>query len=500
MAAAATATVTAPPTPSRAAGRLRSVALLLGLSASCALIGCRTGRPDYVINVPPNLGAEGARPPRTVLSLRAPLRLDPVEQVIRSRLPVGGAGSSLRVGPVDLGYRVTVQPAMLQALTATEGGGLGIRYPISIDVAAGVGLFGCRSTGLSGTIVVRGRPTIDESGALYFADPRVELVQGGRIDCVGINVPAGDFLNQLLMPIRQLVAQVVPSLRFPLGSLFQRGAQELARPRPLSFGGQPACLDLAPSGLVLSPLTQGPGSSVALKLGIEVAPRLLLGECPSVPSAMPPQLSFREQVLGDEFAVMLSVAVPTSLLEPQLAAALNGKTLGAGANTVVVRRAQLGDANGRALVRLEVTGGFDGEIFLWGTPTVQPQNGRYVLSVPDLRMAVETESVLTRIKLALYQAFAGSLADMVKPHLVLDITDRVEQIRATLRQRVPLTGDASLSLVVNRIEPQRVESHPGVIVLYALFAGTADLETAFSPAAAPAPAPAPAPSAPRYQY
>ena len=203
---------------------------------------------------------------------------------------------------------------------------------------------------------------------------------------------------------------------------------------------------------------------------------------------VPAQITVRQQELGDEYRVQVAVAVPAQELQQKLAPQLVGKRLGSGARALTVQGIEVGDASGRVLVKADVTGVYNGAVFLWGTPTASVQGERTVLSVPDLQLATESASRLEDTKVALYELIEGSLADKVKPYLQLDVTDRLAQARQALSgsqhlsagriqplAAAGLTG-VTLHTTVSAVQPLSVESRPGVVAVYTLLVGRTQLE------------------------
>lgn len=89
------------------ASRWRSPGLTtLGL----VLPGCRTGRPDYSVNVPPNLLV--IRPQKSVVFVQTPVRLAALSQAIDRAIPTGT--SQHRLGAFPLAWQVSRQPATIR--------------------------------------------------------------------------------------------------------------------------------------------------------------------------------------------------------------------------------------------------------------------------------------------------------------------------------------------------------------------------------------------------
>lgn len=471
---------------------MRTLLKLCGFAAvvlASASSGCRTGRPDYTINVPPNLVE--VRPPRSVLFVDTPVPLSglnqALEQAVARGLPAGGGGG-IRLGVLDARWRLARGPAALQAAPP----GLAIQMPLTGEINIGAGFLRCQAGGIGGVFSIALEPTLTADGALVLQRPRVTVAQQGNIACVGIQVPLGDLFNQMLRPTEQALAAVLTELRLPLGPALSRGLAELAVPRALTVAGQPACLDLDPAALVIAPIAAG-SAGPTIRVGLDVAPRLSLGACPSRAAAAPRALSVRQENSSGPSRVQVAVAIPATDLQAPLAAALVGKRFGGGSNQVQINAVAVGDARGRALVRLAVSGAYQGDLFLWGTPTVRAEGGRYLLSVPDLQVASESASRLQDLRLDLFQLFEGNLADKLRPQLVLDITDKLQKVqqqlsgslavnRNTWQQAaggVPGLGGISvlgMRSQLTELRPVAVESRPGVLVAFVELIGTVTLD------------------------
>jgi hypothetical protein len=229
---------------------------------------------------------------------------------------------------------------------------------------------------------------------------------------------------------------------------------------------------LDPRALVTGPV-RGEGKSLTVAIGAEVAPRVVLGSCP--PATPRPARQVRETPLGDAFSVEVVLAVATAQLQRVLAKALVGRRFGEGRH-VTVRRVTVGDAAGRVLVKLDVDGALAGALYLWGTPQVVERGGRFVVEVPDLQVAAETESVTAQIALWLWKQRDGGLPAEVRKRCVFDITDRVEAARRSLdRTFKPSLSPLALTVKIDRIEPGAVLSQPGALSVHARLVGRAEL-------------------------
>lgn len=445
-------------------------------------VGCHSGRPDYTVNVPPNL--VDIRPPRTVVFVQAPLRLSTLEAAVDRQLP-GGSQGNVNLGLLQLGWRLGRQPATV----VPAGDGLSIRIPVVGDLSLGGGFLRCQSSGVGGALVISARPTIEGGGDLVLRDIRTSVEPIGQIQCGGLPLPVADVFSAMLRPLQSLAQQLGQLVKIPLGPVLAQGIAELSTPRPLAMAGRKTCLDLHPSALVLAPPSAAPDGShaISVRIGLDVEPRLSLGDCPSGGGRTPASLTVRQENLGEEFAIQVAVAVPMSDLKSMLGPQLVGKRLGSAAQSLLVQGVEVGDANGRVLLRLDVAGIYTGALFLWGTPKLVSEGGRQILQVPDLQVAAESSSKLQELKVAAYELVEGNLADKVRPHLRLDVTDKLAESQRALSGTIKLQGGAwqnvqpaaqalgisqvALQTDLSQVLPLAVEAKPGVVVAYVLLRG-----------------------------
>ena len=189
----------------------------------------------------------------------------------------------------------------------------------------------------------------------------------------------------------------------------------------------------------------------------------------------------------DEFDVALDVAIPYTELQTLVAPQLVGHSFGDD-HKVTVEGFELGDASGHVLARMPIRGAVTGMIYLWGTPAIAQQGDRWILSVPDLHAAVESQSFLTQLELAVVEFKNGGLENMIKSKVTLDVTDRITQARTalsgsrTISAGPPVVG---LTSTMTKILPGDVGSQQGVLILQPIVSGQAEISIAGPPSAPP---------------
>jgi hypothetical protein len=446
-------------------GRLTGVHRLL--AAIVVLAGCRETLPAYTVTVPVRV-EEIAPPAPSVVFAQATVPLDALERAVADALPPVIEGKQSR-GAVSIRSALRRQPAVVRG----DPHGLRIEVAEIGTIEAHAGPIGCVMNDAGFRIALVGRPALTPFGGLRIADLRVEPVPLAPMNCNGLPVPLGALLEPATRELGALLAKGLGKLELPVGVIVDQALDELNQPRAIDVAGAAACLVLDPRALVTGPV-HGEGASLTVAIGAEVAPRVVLGNCP--PPTPRPARQVRETPLGDAFSVEVVLAVATAQLQQVLSGALVGRRFGEGRH-ITVRRVTVGDAAGRVLVKLDVDGALEGALYLWGTPGVVARNGRFVVEVPDLQVAAETESVTAQIALWLWKQRDGGLPAEVRKRCVFDITDRVEAARRSLdRTFKPSLSPLALTLKIDRIEPGVVLSQPGALSVHARLVGRASLK------------------------
>jgi hypothetical protein len=413
---------------------------------------------------------------------------------VRSDVPLGGLRESIERA---LPERVTgSEKTNLFGLAEIELSWHLARRPVSLRADRG----GLRlEAALLGPVSLRGKElTCDdpEAGVIFRADTAPTLHPGGdlafdhltwtpeirgTLSCGATSVSIGPGLDKLAQPLARALAEGAKLLRLPLGPGIEAGLSALRRPRDVRLGDDvgDGCLDLDPSRLVLAPVG-GAGPEMTLRIGVDVAPRVTLGRCPEPPPAetSPPSGPLVGVVpLDDRFALAAAVAVPYAELRALIAPRLVGQRLGEGGDAVTIDGLALGDASGRVLVEVPIHGKLNGTLYLWGTPALAEEGGRWILRVPDLQVALESRSLAQDLLLVAWKLRDGGLEAMMRSKITLDVTDRLAGLRKALSGRLAPAGEKGpiLTTDLSRIEPGVVASRPGALVLYPVLVGRADL-------------------------
>jgi hypothetical protein len=467
-------------------GPLLWLLLTVGLTGA----GCQPAIPGGVSGIPPRSAAI-PRPPASVVFTDVVLPLDQAVRAIEAAIPAGLTGETGRrlggLGNLSVRWQVRRGPPRLRV----ENGGLTLQMSLHGDVVIELWPLRCTSPGFGFTVDLAARPALDQMGQLTLQNVRARRQFNGEVRCAGQRVPLERLLDAGLQHALTGVERALAAVRVPLGPVLEGGLALLGEPQDLKVAGRELCLDLAPGGLVVAPLTSAAGLPVA-RVGVEVAPRVELGSCQSRKRGgnrgrKSAGLTVRTLELGPAFQAQVMVAVGHAELAAPLRAAAVGQVWGPPGRQLRIHGLDVRDAAGQVLVSLQVTGALDGTLHLWGTPTVRwetrktaggPPAERLILEVPDLRAALQTESLLTRFKLGLLALTGEGLGDKLRAGLRIDLTDRFAEVQRAVEQRLIRPAGAwkleVSTALLGRPVPQ-VVSAPGELLIVATVGGQARL-------------------------
>jgi hypothetical protein len=437
--------------------------------------GCGPSIPPYTVNVPPRL--DDIRPPRSIVFVRDELPLGGLQRAIDRAVGDETAGKKRAhtLGrDVDITWRLRRKPIVLRG----EPRGLAFEITLAGEIGAHGGPVRCHADDARITLRAEARPELRPNGDLGLEHFDWKPKTHADLRCEGIPMPVDKVVNVVVEPLARALSIGLSKIELPTAALVRKALDAMRPPRRFALGkDEDGCLDLAPDALVLSPM-RGGGSALPLKLGVEVAPRLVVGKCPpSGAAAKQPRVLAKNVPLADHFTLQTAVAIPYAELTRIVKPGLVGKRFGSASQGVVVDDVEIGDTRGRTLVHLGVHGALDGDLYLWGTPTVLEDKGRYVLRIPDLEVAAESRSLLQRIGLALWEAVGGGLKGALKDKLHMDVTDKIKGAqKAMTGRKVLANGPPSVVLTtsLDKIRVGAAASRPGVMILMPVLAGSAE--------------------------
>lgn len=408
--------------------------------------------------------------------------LDGARATIERAIPHDVTGSRkmnlLVVQNVDITWHLVRRPVVLRA----EKDGLGLEIDLLGEVGAQGDGIRCHAGDAGVVFRAEAAPTLTASGELAVDHLKWKPDLRGKLDCGPVNVPLGDILNAIVDPLAGALAKGVEQIHVPMGGQLESALAALRTPQSLKLGdGTDACMDLDPAQFVLSPVG-GAGSEMSLKVGIDVAPRVTLGACAGASAATPhPGPLVRVQPLADRFDVAVDIAVPYTDLQNLAAPQLVGHHFGDGDHSVTIEGFEAGDASGHVLARMPIRGALTGMLYMWGTPAITQEGDRWVLTVPDLHTAVESQSFATQLALVVLDFKDGGLENLIKSKLRLDVTDRTSNARASLStSRTVTAGPPQVTMTTKAVKilPGQVGSREGALVAQPIVSGQAEVSVA----------------------
>ena len=454
----------------------------LGLPALLVFFipGCQSAIPPYTVNVPPRL--VDLRPPRSVAIVHGDVPLDGARAAIERAIPHDVTGSKkmnlLVIQNVDISWHLVRHPVVLKA----EKDGLGLEIALLGEVGAQGDGIRCHAGDAGVVFSVEAAPTLTSGGDVALDHLKWKPDLRGKLDCGPVNVPLGDILNAIVEPLAGALAKGVEQIHVPMGGQLESALGALKTPQSLKLGdGTDACMDLDPAQFVLSPVG-GAGSEMNLKAGVDVAPRVVLGACVAGAAATPhPGPLVRVQPLKDQFDVAVDLAVPYTDLQTLAAPQLVGHHFGDSDHTVTVESFEAGDASGHVLARMAIRGALTGMLYMWGTPAITQEGDRWILTVPDLHTAVESQSFATQLALVVLEFKDGGLENLLKSKLRLDVTDKINNARTALSQSRTVSAgppQVTMSTKAVKILPGQVGSREGALVAQPIVSGQAEVSVA----------------------
>lgn len=140
-------------------------------------------------------------------------------------------------------------------------------------------------------------------------------------------------------------------------------------------------------------------------------------------------------------------------------------------DTAVIERVSASDANGRALVAIDMTGDLKGTIYYWGTPRLE-EGGR-IISVPDLQMANESKAAIDSIRFGYWQLVDRELNSKLRQAMTVDISSQVDRLKQTITG-THRSGGTTLDILITRQQPDHVRSTAQGLTATIMLEGTAN--------------------------
>lgn len=338
----------------------------------------------------------------------------------------------------------------------------------------------CRLDPMYASLDATGKLTMVQNGdALSFGFEPTQTAVATKPEsdarCNMFNVPVSEQLPELfaLQEIKTAMAEAVHPKEFaiplqriwddlggplsmPIASLNTRACM-YGNPREMILGGQ--------KGTTQETVISGTAKEMPFityeTTCTEATPTVALVNSGSVPSE------------GKPYTLVARIPQSYQQISHQLQSKLFHQSLflGTAADTAVIERVSAADANGRALVAIDMTGDLKGTIYYWGTPRLE-EGGRSI-SVPDLQMANESKAAIDSIRIGYWQLVDRELNSKLRQAMIVDISSQVDRLKQTVTG-THRSGSTTMDILITRQQPDHVRSSPQGITATIVLEGTAN--------------------------
>jgi hypothetical protein len=304
-------------------------------------------------------------------------------------------------------------------------------------------LGGCHLNPVYPRFVISFAPTIQQDNQNWIIGTsnsafNGSLAPGSDTKCSMFNIPVENKLMQLLNGpnVRDKALSAVKSAKIsiPVAEVSKR----VAGPFQFAIPSVATKLFVYPglTSITAAPI-EGTLSNATLKLALRGFPTAIIGQSAPPAQVKPVILSNAALPNGPSFSVIAPFSVAYSDITNSLKDGFkNAGPIDAAGQKFNVTDCVAADASGRVLLALTVKGPINGKVYFWGTPQFQ---GTSVVSVPDLQMAIETKTLLDKIKLGLADLVFGGLQQKLKAACRFDLS---KEIRDVVNQ---MSGDHQIS-------------------------------------------------------
>lgn len=419
---------------------------------------------------------EDSRAPVSQVPVQIKTDLTPIQTAIRKAIPerITETGHPLgqefrwtfvRVGEPD----VHIQDGLVAIHAEYKG-----------DIESRGSSRACRLDPLYTSIDATGRLTMIQNGdALSFgfdpAQTAVTTKPDSDARCNMFNVPISEQLPDLFgmseiktalaeavhpkefgIPLQRIWDDLGGPLSIPIASLNTRACM-YGNPREMILGGQ--------KGTTQETVISGTAKEMPFityeATCTEATPTVALVNSGSVPSE------------GKPYTLVARIPLSYQQISHQLQSKLFHQSvfLDTASDTAVIERVSASDANGRALVAIDMSGDLKGTIYYWGAPRLE-EGGRSI-SVPDLQMANESKAAIDSIRIGYWQLVDRELNGKLRQAMTVDISPQVDRLKQTVTG-THRSGGTTMDILITRQQPDHVRSSAQGITATIMLEGTAN--------------------------
>ncbi|HPV83763.1 MAG TPA: DUF4403 family protein [Nitrospira sp.] len=419
---------------------------------------------------------EDSRSPVSQVPVQIKTDLSPIQTAIRKAIPEG----ITEVGhPLGQEFRWTFvrngEPEV-----HIQDGLVAIHAEYKGDIESRGSARACRLDPLYATVDATGKLTMVQNGdALSFGFEPTQTAVSTKPDsdarCNMFNVPVSEQLPDLFglteiktalteavhpkefgIPLQRIWDDLGGPLSMPVASLNTRACM-YGNPREMILGGQ--------KGTTQETVISGTAKEMPFvtyeTTCSEAAPTVALVNSGSVPAE------------GKPYTLVARIPLSYQHISHQVQSKLFHQSLflNSASDTAIIERVSASDANGRALVAIDMSGDLKGTIYYWGTPRLE-DSGRSI-SVPDLQMANESKAAIDSIRIGYWQLVDRELNSKLRQAMTVDISPQVDRLKQTVTG-THRSGGTTMDILITRQQPDHVRSSPQGITATIMLEGTAN--------------------------
>jgi len=428
---------------------------------------------QYTAPAPGTIEVPVSQLPDSTLPVTLVLDLTPLERTLQTTMPERFSEAK---HPLGNDYRWDfVREGEPQV--SIQDGRVTIHATYRGDIEAKEALRRCRLDPVYPVLDTTGQLELGQEGNVFVLNLKnpqmtIDLKPESESKCNMFNSPVKDQLAELLDrgTLVQNIKRAVDEggFQIPLQQVWTR-LQVPVAVNVATFNTQ-ACIYGKPAEMAIGTL-KGTAQRTTIPTSVKETPTATFENSCGKPSDNAMKVTFGAALLeGQPYKVLASVTVPYSVVNQELQEKLFHQPLKVGGEDMVIEQATASDSSGKVLLTVRTTGGLNGSIYYWGTPSLE--GSASVLTIPDLQMASESKTMLDTIKVGYWQLVDQALRNKLQASARVDLTDRIAKMQSAITG-THTSGEVTTAMTMARQQPQRAYSMPGALVADILFEGTA---------------------------
>ncbi|MEL6922917.1 MAG: DUF4403 family protein [Bacteroidota bacterium] len=315
-----------------------------------------------------------------------------------------------------------------------EGQEVQYRVPLRLWIRKGIGLGDVEATG---AITMKFTTHFDIDAEWKVVSNTVidsyQWVTAPRLKMGFLKLPVKSIASGLLDRSKKTIARKIDeqiASRFVLQQYVHAIWTELQKPLLISEEYN-AWMKITPESMQMTPL-RSDVNTVLSTISINGFSEVEIGEQPAFNADFNlPAFKLEEQQPDDNYQLNISTEVPFKEAEKIALDQLRQQRFQFGDREVQVKDLKLFGQNEKLIVEAEVTGSFEGQVFLEGVPFYSPEDNS--IKVRDLEFEVKTKNLLHKTAAWL---FRKNLTRLIHQQLEFPLKDNIEALMGMINERL----------------------------------------------------------------